>query len=59
MCIKIFTTSILAFTLLGLSHVSNATTYTYELSTEPTWSDGGSTDSNTQYVRVRLYVPGS
>jgi len=59
MFIRIFTASILAVSLLGLSNAGHATTYTYELSQQQTWSDGGSTVTNAQYVQVRSYVPGS
>ena len=33
--------------------------YTYEVSAEQPWSDTATTDSSTQYVTVRAYVPGS
>jgi hypothetical protein len=54
-----FSASLLGLFLLGLSGAGHATTYTYELSQQQTWTDGGSTTTDTQYVQVRQYVPGS
>ena len=45
--------------LTAYSCVAQATTYTFELSTDQPWSDGGSTTTSSQTVTVRSYVPGS
>ena len=45
--------------MLGISDVVSATTYTYELSEEQTWADGGSSSTTSENVTVRSYVPGS
>lgn len=49
---------LLMFTTLLTSGFVYATTYTYELGAEQTWTDQGSTTSSTQYTTVRAYVPG-
>ena len=46
-------------TMLGTLNIANATNYTYDLSEDQPWSDGGSTNTSTEYVTVRTYVPGS
>lgn len=51
--------SVFPLALLGISGIANAMTYSYELSEDQTWSDGGTTASSSQYVSVRTYVPGS
>lgn len=56
---RIFAVLLVTLTLPGLSHGAYATNYSYELSEDQTWSDGGSTETSTQYVSVRSYVPGS
>ncbi len=56
---KISTISLLFATAFGASDIVSATHYTYELSADQTWTDGGSTNTTTNYVRVRAYVPGS
>jgi hypothetical protein len=56
---KILSILLLIFVVLGFSSVVHATTYTYELSEEQTWADGGSTNNTTDNVTVRSYVPGS
>ncbi len=49
----------LFFAASGIATSSLATTYTYELSNEQTWSDGGSSNTAVSNVSVRVYVPGS
>ena len=56
---KISLTSLLIVITLGISNIAYATTYTYELSVDQTWADGGSTSNTSEYVTVRSYVPGS
>lgn len=50
---------LLIIILSGFSNTVYATTYSYELSEDQTWAEGGSTTNTTQYVTVRTYVPGS
>lgn len=56
---KILSIILLIFVMLCISNVVHATTYTYELSEEQTWADGGSTSTTSETVTVRSYVPGS
>ena len=42
-----------------LTNIAYATNYTYELSIDQTWADGGSTSNTSESVTVRSYVPGS
>lgn len=56
---EIIKSTVLVMTLLGITGQVAATGYSYELSESQTWSDGGSLNSETQYVTVRAYVPGS
>ena len=57
--IKIKSISLLFFIAIGVSSISEAATYSYELSEDQTWAEGGSTSTRTEYVSVRSYVPGS
>lgn len=45
--------------LFGIMNAPSAANYTYELSAEQPWAEGGSTTTTTNYVTVRSYVPGS
>ncbi|MFC1664846.1 hypothetical protein ACFL17_04370 [Pseudomonadota bacterium] len=56
---KISSLPLLILATLIISNNANATTYDYELSTNQTWADGGSSNTTTNYVTVRAYVPGS
>jgi hypothetical protein len=56
---KFISISLLMITSIGMSAIAKATNYSYELSEEQTWTDGGSTSNTSEYVTVRSYVPGS
>ncbi len=45
--------------VLVFSNFANAANYSYELSAEQTWAENGTTNTTTNYVTVRAYVPGS
>ncbi len=51
--------SLVCFTTLVISQLVNASTYTYEVSEDQTWADGGSSINTSETVTVRSYVPGS
>lgn len=55
---KTLSKPVLIFTTLVTSSMAYATTYTYELSENQTWSDTGTSTSSTQNTTVRAYVPG-
>lgn len=50
---------LLVITSVGMSTFAQATNYSYELSADQTWTDGGSTNNTSESVTVRSYVPGS
>ena len=56
---KLSTISFLITAALALSNTANATSYTYELSLDKTWAEGGATSNTSDTVTVRSYVPGS
>ena len=56
---RLLSISLVWFATLVVSHLVNASTYTYELSADQTWADGGSSTNTPETVSVRSYVPGS
>ena len=44
---------------VGIASTASATTYTYDVGPDQTWSDGGTSSGTTTNVTVRSYVPGS
>ncbi len=45
--------------LLSIPGLALSAAYTYELSQTQPWTEGGTSETNTEYVNVRTYVPGS
>ena len=56
---KFLSISVLTITSLTMPTIAQATTYSYELSEQQTWADGGSSSNTSESVTVRSYVPGS